>query len=74
MTSQVIVPLRARPHTGAMNLRRFLLLDSFALDAAGVVALLAGATTLGIVLLVLAGVVFVTWLAAAPGRRTASPS
>ena len=50
-----------------MTLRRFLLIDSFALDAAGLVALLAGATTLGIALLAIAAVTFVASVAL--GRR-----
>lgn len=69
MTSQVIVPRPRPPHTGVMNLRRFVLIDSLALDVAGVVALLTGATTLGVVLLALAAVTFLAWLAM--GRRSA---
>ena len=69
MTSQVIVPRLRPPHTGVMNLRRFVLIDSLALDVAGVVALLTGATTLGVVLLALAAVTFLAWLAM--GRRSA---
>ena len=68
MTSQVMVPCRVRPHTAVMTLRRFLLIDSLALDAAGLVALLAGATTLGIALLTIAAVTFVASVAL--GRRT----
>lgn len=69
MTSEVIVPRRRGPHTGVMNLRRFVLIDTLALDVAGVIALLTGATTLGVVLLALAAVAFLTWMAM--GRRSA---
>lgn len=46
-----------------MNLSTFLLIDSVLLDVAGVVALLEGETPLGVGLLVLAAVAFVSGLA-----------
>ena len=46
-----------------MNLHTFLLIDSVLLDVAGVVALFEGETELGMGLLVLAAIAFITGLA-----------
>ena len=46
-----------------MNLHRFLIIDSVLLDIAGVVALLQGATELGLVLVAAAAIVFLAGLA-----------
>lgn len=53
-----------------MNLRTFLLIDSLALDVAGVVLLVAGQIALGIVVLVVAALAFGGFLAL--GRRDPS--
>ncbi|MEW6475094.1 MAG: hypothetical protein AB1679_22805 [Actinomycetota bacterium] len=45
-----------------MNLHTFLLIDSVLLDVAGVVALLEGEAGLGVALLLLAAVAFITGL------------
>jgi hypothetical protein len=54
-----------------MNLHTFLLIDSVLLDVAGAVALLEGETELGLGLLLLAAVAFITGLAR---RRNLSSS
>ena len=46
-----------------MNLHTFLLIDSVLLDVAGVVALFEGETQLGVGLLVLAAIAFISGLA-----------
>jgi hypothetical protein len=46
-----------------MNLHTFLIIDSVLLDVAGVVALLAGEAELGVGLLLVAAIAFVTGLA-----------
>jgi hypothetical protein len=68
MTSEVIVGRAAVPQDRAMTLRRFLLIDSLVLDGAGIAALVAGSTVLGVVLLAAAAVAFMVWLGL--GRRT----
>lgn len=55
-----------------MNLRTFLLIDTVALDAAGVVALVLGETAIGVVLLALAGVTFLAFVARHRGTRLAA--
>ena len=45
-----------------MTFRRFLLIDALTLDAAGAAAILTGATALGVVLLVVAALVFGGWV------------
>ena len=46
-----------------MNLRRFALIDSVLLDAAGVAALVAGEVTLAVILFAVAAAAFVLFLA-----------
>ncbi len=50
-----------------MNLRRFALIDAVLLDVAGVAALVAGEVTLGVILLAIAAVAFMAFVAL--GRR-----
>ena len=69
MTSEVIVRRARPPHDHGMTFRRFLLIDSLALDVAGIAALVAGATTLGVVVLALAALTFLAWIGV--GRRAA---
>jgi len=54
-----------------MNLKTFLIADSVLLDIAGAVALLEGATELGLALLVVAVLTFVTALTRKPQRSLA---
>lgn len=65
ITHQVIDQRPALVHDAAINLHRFLIIDSVLLDIAGVAALLQGATELGLVLVTAAAVVFLAGL----GRR-----
>ena len=54
-----------------MNLKTFLIADSVLLDIAGVVALVEGATELGLALLAVAVLTFVAALARKPQRSLA---
>jgi len=71
MTWDVIDTGRPLPHDAAMNLKTFLIADSVLLDIAGAVALLEGATELGLALLVVAVLTFVTALTRKPQRSLA---
>jgi hypothetical protein len=55
-----------------MNLHTFLLIDSVLLDVAGVAALIAGETALGVALLVIAALTFLGGLARRRQLHTAS--
>jgi hypothetical protein len=62
MTWDVIDLGRGLPHDAGMNLTTFLIADSVLLDIAGVAALVEGETELGLALLAVAVVAFVTGL------------
>ena len=60
ITRQVIDQQPAVVHDAAMNLHRFLIVDSVLLDMAGVAALVAGETGLGLALIVAGAIAFLT--------------
>ena len=57
---EVIDQQPAVVHDAAMNLHRFLIIDSVLLDMAGVAALVAGETGLGLALIVAGAIAFLT--------------
>ena len=71
MTWDVIDLRRGMAHDAAMNLTTFLIADSVLLDIAGVVALVEGEAELGLALLAVAVIAFVTGLVRKRERRFA---